>query len=757
MRFIKYCFLLILIIGSFNVLPAWAQLYNTKPLPDRTATTGQTDPMKFNRYEFNKYVKEKDPLQTEPTPEDSIKQKISVTPEELRKLGASEDLIRDLMLLNAFSDSLTTQEEEKKRLAFEKSTPPKKIDSLSVKDLQTLIQIQKRDLITKALALPEPKVHGHDFFRRSTLKMMLTDDPRLEMRPPDDYMLSVGDELNITMWGNIDYNRIFTVDKQGGISPDLVGRVYLRGLTLQQARELLKEKYAKTYDLKKSKIEISVSYQRVVTANFVGELLNPGTYRFPALTTAFNALVTIDGPNQFGSVRNIYIKRNGQTIKNLDVYEYLSNPNSKQDFYLEDNDYIVIPSMGPVVTLAGRVRRPFNYELKQGEGLIRAIDFAGGLEADAFAKTITIKRYQNYHAQLIDINLDSLKLFNADFPLLHGDSIMIHRLPLEPRNFVEVIGAVSVPGKYEYTEGNKISDVMNKVEGVLEHADLGRAYVIRLNKDMSKRLIPFNLEEILKNPESKQNIVLQNLDTLQVLSRKDFRQDFMVKIFGAVRMPGEYSYADGLTLNDLFYLSGGMKKEAANTRIEVSRLISFTDRETGKTGKERIVIKRAAVDNDLSVNSEDQDFELKPYDHVFVRYAPDFEAQQIIKIYGEVVYPGEYALTSKEERILSVIERAGGLTPYAFKGAGRLYRMEDSTGYVLLDIERAIVKPEKSKFNYILTMGDSIYIPKMKNVVTLSGAISHFDVDSIKQVSAPYEKNKRAKFYINKYGGGFNR
>lgn len=712
----------------------------------------------YNRYDLERFIQQQDEetrkrAQAQDT---SLINRIMVTPEELRKLGIPEETIKELTELSAAQDTLKMITDGVKRKELEKKLKSKK-DSLNIEDVIKIIELQKRDLVEKALQLPEPIVYGQEFFRRNLLEVVFKNE--LNERPPDNYPLGIGDEVTVSMWGVTDFNKKFIIDTLGNIDPPLVGRIYLKGATVANAKEIVKKKFVKAYEFDPNKVEVNITFLRKISVNFVGELLHPGTYRFPSHTSVFNALVAINGPNQIGSLREIYIRRNGQTIKKLDIYEYLTNPNSKQEFFLEHNDYVIVPPMGNVVNISGQVRRPFNYELQPNEGLLKLIEYAGGLGSDAFTKNINIKRYKSNKEILIDLDLDSLRQFKTDFSLINGDSIFIYKLPRGLRNYVEVVGAVKVPGKYEVQPGNKVSDILLKTEGVLDEADLSRAYVIRLKEDQSKLILPFRLGEVLDDPKSAENLSVQDLDTIQVVSRRAFRQDFSVKIFGAVRQPGEYEYAEGLTLKDLLYLAGGMQAEASTERLEVSRLISYTDRDLKKTATDRVVVKRVQVNPDLTIDTVAANFPLKPYDHVFIRISPDFEPPSIIKIYGEITYPGEYTLLSKEERLTSLLERSGGITPYAFSEGAKLFRAQDSTGYVLLDINKAKLKPNKSKFNYILADGDSIFVPQVKNLVTIKGAVSHFDVDTvIVQISAPFEKGrKRANFYIKNYGGGFGR
>jgi len=223
-----------------------------------------------------------------------------------------------------------------------------------------------------------------------------------------------------------------------------------------------------------------------------------------------------------------------------------------------------------------------------------------------------------------------------------------------------------------------------------------------------------------------------------------------------------YTFAEGMTLKDALFLAGGLKKEAAANRIEISRILNFQDNkvELDDNGVAidsgtRTVIKRAEVGFDLNLKDDSEDFILKPYDNIFVRFSPDFQLQQNVKIFGEVVYPGEYSLINKNERFTDLLARAGGLTEYASLGGTTLYRGQDSIGFVFLDLEDAIGR-DYSKYNYILTDGDSIFISKERDLVSISGSVNYPNIDSIGQINVPYEGRRRANHYIGKFGAGFN-
>ncbi len=721
----------------------------------------------YNRYDIEKLLQSAEESGFSEDDTTGIKGQLLTTPEELRKLGVDEGTIEELIKLKTQGDSISVAKYEAERRLKEEELG-EAADSFSFDEVLELIEIRKRQILEKALKLPEPTIYGHEFFRRTILNPPFGKLEEIRLRP--DYELNIGDEVTVLMWGEKDFSKVYTIDELGAINPLLVGRINLKGITYEKSKEIIKERFARTYAVDKEKMEVAVSHTRIIPANFVGNLFNPGAYRFPVQTSVIDALVMIEGPNAIGSMRDIYIERNGQRVHSLDVYDFLNKPDSRQNYFLQENDYVIVPSLQNLVNISGKIRRPHNYEMKKGEGLRDLIAFAGGLDAGAFTRTISIKRYHRNKEVLLDVNLDSLIAVSQDIPLVNGDSIFVYGIPKELRNYVQVVGAVHVPGRYELRKNDRITDILIRAEGILDDADRSRAYVMRLKDDFRKQIIPFSLEDILLTEQAADNVVLQNLDTIKVISRKDFRQDFEVNVIGAVQKEGAYPFAENLTLKDLLYLAGGLKLQAANERIEISRRITFGDKNTGKKGAQQVVVKRIDIGGDLTFDSSAQDFALKPYDQIFVRFKPEFEPQSKVKIYGEVMYPGVYSLLSKEERIVSLIERAGGFTPHAFQEGTWMYRSQDSTGVILQNLEKAfrkykkpnkrpkkLKKIEKSHFNYILADGDSIFIPEVRNIVTLTGAVGFSDVDTIPRLSVPYEGTKRADYYLRKYGAGFGR
>lgn len=669
--------------------------------------------------------------------------------EKLKSLGANDEEIKQII------------DFKKRKLAEKafKALEPSKTNSEQQKDKTNNAnngqQKDETNVLTENIPVnnlekSEETIFGHAFFKNNNIKFY---DKANQLKAPDNYVLGIGDELNISIWGYSDFNDVFKIDDNGAINPKLVGRIYLNGLSFKEAKGLIATRFGTVYDLNNSQIAVTLAYSKVITVNVVGEVNNPGAYSIPSINTAFNVLVTVGGIRQIGSVRKIFIRRGGKTVKTLDVYEYLMNPNSTQDFFLENNDYILVPSSGKVVKIDGQVKRPLEYELVEKENLRELIEYAGGFEAGAYRKRIQIKRFLNNQETIIDIDYDSLTVAKKDFELWSGDVILVRKVPIGYSNYIEITGAVKLPGNYELKEGDRILDVITRAEGVVEDVFDKRAYVIRLNADLSKRYISFNLKEVLENPNSALNIKLQNLDVIKIFSKSYFKDDFNFSVMGAVRNPGDYAYGDGIALKDALYLSGGLKKEASRNRIEISRAVDFVA-SSGSLIPIRTIVKTVEVGDNLSLDKASESFVIQPYDQIFVRTEPNFELQKNIVLMGEVLYPGSYPILSKSEKISNILQRAGGLTQYAFPEGATLKRTEFNEGYLFFKLKE-VVKDSSSKYNYIAKGGDTIVIPKIDQLIQIKGLINYPNIATMGQISAPFTKRKSAKYYIKNYGLGF--
>lgn len=598
--------------------------------------------------------------------------------------------------------------------------------------------------------LPHPIIFGQSFFRDKTIS---TFNKSTDMEAPDDYILGVGDKLNINIWGYTSYSSSYTIDESGAILPTQTGRIYLKGLAFADAKKVIKGKFASSLDMSNSEMEVTLSYSRVISINIVGEVFEPGTYTMPATNTAFNALIAASGPTNIGSLRKIYIKRAGQTVKTLDVYAFLLDPDSKQDFYMQNNDYIFVPPNNKVVTINGEVLRQNSFELLDNENLLTLLKFAGGITPKAFLNNVIIQRYEGVENKLISLNLDSLLKTKGDFSLKNGDQITINPVPDLIINQIKINGPITAPGVYSFKTGQRISDILDK-NPLRNDALINKGYIIRTNDDLTKQYIPFSPAAIIQSKSSPDNLLLRNEDVINFFNKSNFKDDLSINVNGAVRNPGDYLYGTGMSLKDALYFAGGLKPEAANNRIEISRIMQM------KQGSEitaiPVIVNSISIGKDLSLDDASAGFQLQPSDQVIVRVSSDFDKQSVVNVSGEVQFPGNYVMLDKLETWTSVLKRAGGLNTAAYTEDAYIFRKDDNKGIVLSHLERALKNPN-SKYDYILKPGDEIFIPKQTNIVTVTGLIRFPYIDSLKQINVPYTKGKKAKYYIKHYGLGFEK
>ncbi|HRI59232.1 MAG TPA: SLBB domain-containing protein, partial [Saprospiraceae bacterium] len=367
------------------------------------------------------------------------------------------------------------------------------------------------ELTNDTASLPPALVWGQHLFRDKSLAVFRTTN---EVKPPDSYVLSSGDVITISVFGASQFDSQFEVNKEGYIQPTAMPKIFLKGIRLGQAKELLRSRFSQFYRFAPEQFAVSLTTARSITVNIFGETVNYGSFSLSAINTAFNALAAAGGPTDLGSVRNIRVMR-GKETKRLDIYAFMSNPAVQYDFFLEDNDIIHVPVAERVVGITGAVRRPFRYELTGSENLVHLLDFAGGLNANAYRELIQVQRFVDDKRVLIDVNLKEILANKQDFDLMNGDEVIVRTIAAPIANTASVEGAVEFPGNYALNETKRISDLLKR--GVLRRdARTDAAFLLRTNPDNSTRLVQINLNEVLSAPGTPQDLLLQPKDILTI-------------------------------------------------------------------------------------------------------------------------------------------------------------------------------------------------------------------------------------------------
>jgi polysialic acid transport protein len=625
-----------------------------------------------------------------------------------------------------------------------------------------------RETKDSIMVTKKSRVFGYDFFQNPKISFA----PTINVPTPESYIINTGDELLVEVWGAAESSTTQKVDNQGNIILPMAGKVHVGGLNFVEAKARINTALRKIYagisapegSYAKVYTGVSIANIRTVKVNIIGEVEAPGTYSLSALSTVINALYASGGPTENGSFRNIQVVRGGKTIAHLDIYNFLLKGSQEGNINLNDQDVIIVPPYKNQVEVIGFVKREGIYEVKEGEKLSSLVDYFGGFKSNAYKDIMVVERIVGAKREVKEVPFSDA----GKFAMQGGDKLLVHKLSDIYHNRISITGAVYQPGNYAYSEGMTVLDLIDKAAGVREEAYLNRAILFRSIDRVDKQSLNFSLKDLL---EKKQTIALQPNDSLHIYGRDSLIAKPMVRIEGAVRKPQKFAYAKGLYPADLIIMAGGFIEGADQTQVQVARQLNDANFKT---------ISKVYT---VSLSKEGGDsIALEPNDIVTVRYEKGYVPQQVVKIEGEVSFPGFYAILSKEERISSLIERSGGLAPYAYVEGATLVRKKDKNekddkaqekqlkklkktdkDLTLIETKEEEKTPEASEYrvginlkkimenknsyqDLVLKDGDVLIIPSEKQTVEVKGLV-------LAPSLVRYEKGKSTRSYINSAGG----
>lgn len=618
----------------------------------------------------------------------------------------------------------------------------------------------------KNIDIKKSKVFGFDFFQNPKISFA----PNVNMPTPENYIVGTGDELIIDVWGAAENSFSQKIDNQGNINLNMIGKIRVGGLNFNEVKTKINSALRQIYSgisasegsYNKVYTSVSIGNVRTVKVNIIGEVQVPGTYSLNALSTLLNALYACGGPTETGSFRDIQLIRNGNKIATFDVYNFLLKGSQEGNLNLNDQDIIIVPPYKNQVEVKGNVKREGFYEIKDNENLATLIDFFGGFKANAYKDNLVIERIVGAKREVKEVSYSQANTFI----MKSGDKLTVQKLSDIYHNKISIGGAVYQPGNYAYTEGISALDLINRAAGVLDQAHLERGLLFRTTNRVDKQTLNFSVKDLL---DKKINLPLQANDSLFIFSNDNIKNKQFVRIEGAVKNPKSVPFMEGLKAEDLIIMAGGFIEGADASTIHLSRQVND---ENFKTISE---VQHISLSPDLKVSSGS--VTLQPNDIITVRYQKGYSAQQLIKIEGEISFPGHYSILTKDERISDFIERAGGITPYAYlKGATLIRKMKDLSDKeqikqlqelnnatneikiekigndneyrVGINLEK-IMKNKNSYQNLILKNEDILIIPSEKQTVEVKGLVL---APSLVQ----YEKGKTLKSYVNNAGGFAN-
>jgi polysaccharide biosynthesis/export protein len=543
-----------------------------------------------------------------------------------------------------------------------------------------------RDLFIRVTKLPLVKMgptalkpFGYDLFDHP----ISTFAPATSVPVPAGYVMGPGDELDVQLYGNRNLFLKLTVGRDGRVSVPELGPINVGGQTFDSAKALLESRVAR--QMIGVHASVTMGETRTIRVFVLGDARQPGSYVISGLGSITSALFAAGGVQPIGSLRNIQLKRHGELVRQLDLYDMLIRGNTTDDARLLPDDVVFVPPIGPTVSVDGEVRRPAIYEIRKEGTVADVVELAGGLTSEADTGKVVLTRIDaSLHRVVLEVDLNTAHAA----AVRDGDSLRVARLRPTLDGGVVVQGYVYTPGVFAYSPGMRLSDVIRSVDDLKPNADLHYILIRReLPPDRRITVLSADLTAALRDRGSAADVPLLARDRLMVFDLQSSRDrvirpllddlklqsnialpDEVVRIDGRANVPGEYPFEAGMTVRDLIRAGGGLSDSAYGGTAELTRY-SVANGESRRT--ELIMVDlAAALRGDAAAN-----LKLQPFDTLSIKEIQAWTDQETITLKGQVKFPGVYSV-KPGETLKSVLLRAGGLTKYAFPQGAVFTRRE---------------------------------------------------------------------------------
>lgn len=525
-------------------------------------------------------------------------------------------------------------------------------------------------------ALPEKPYEltpfGYELFLQPTKR------PFIPQPVAPDYVVGPGDEIEVLLWGRINERYTLTVQNDGTILFPYIGPLTVAGMTYQEMKDFLTKQ---AEQITGTNVAVTLSRLRSIHVLVLGEVKQPGLHELTAMSTVLDALIAAGGPSPSGTLRKIELRREGRTIAVLDLYDLLLKGDDKENRRLRHGDIVFVPVVGPLIGVAGNVRRPAVYELRGGETLGQVLDLAGGLLPVAWKQRVQVERAEEHlRKTVLDIDASDKRALET-FRMRDGDLVKVFSIVKEEANAVYLMGNVVRPGKYALKEGMRVSDVINRVEDLLPDTYMGYALIKRLVlPTLQRELIPFNLGKAILEKDPQENVLLRPYDEIYVFSRWFFEPKPQASVEGEVRNPGTYTIPEeGYTVRDLVFVAGGLTKKAYLEKAELYR----TDKRTNVVSLITFNLARAMA------GEPDENLKLQDLDRIVIHSVEEFIPKRTVSVWGEVNKPGEYPY-AEGMTVKDLIFAAGNIKDSAYLDEAELFSYEVQDGKLCLLKRRTI-------------------------------------------------------------------
>lgn len=624
------------------------------------------------------------------------------------------------------------------------------------------------------------KPFGYDLFS----DVPTTFAPATDIPVPAEYVVGPGDIIEIQLIGNTKGRYKLSVGRDGKVNFPELGPISVSGLRFDAVRTMIEDRVRQ--QMIGTQVSVGIGELRSIRIFVLGEAETPGSYTVSGLSTITNALFVSGGIKKIGSLRNIELKRGGYTVRTLDLYDLLLKGDTRADVRLLPGDVIFIPPIGTTVGISGEVRRPAIYELKNENSAAELIKLSGGLTPRADAALATLDRVSEQRQRVtIEVNLQ--RPDGKTRSLQTGDVLKIPTIRPVLEESVTLVGNVYRPGEFQFKPGMRLTDVLPTMDELKANADR-RYLLIRRELPPDRRVSVFSadLEFAIGNPASAANFELSARDQIYVFDMESGRDRIIepllrelqmqsqideptreVNVAGKIKVPGKYPFESGMRIADLLRAGGGLDEAAYGAQAELTRYVIINGER--REAKLIPINLKSAVEGDPRAN-----LPLQPFDYLMIKELPLWATQEEVDIRGEVRFPGKYPI-ARGETFRSVLERAGGLTDFAFAEGAVFTRKElrererkqidtlttrlqndlaqvsllaakdptasssealaagqsllanlrstEAVGRLVIDLEKSAKAEPGSELDIVLKDGDRLLVPRVSQEVTVIGEV----------------------------------
>jgi polysaccharide biosynthesis/export protein len=535
-----------------------------------------------------------------------------------------------------------------------------------------------RDFVAKLTLLPLTRFDaealqpfGYDLFAG----VPSTFAPVTDVPVPAEYVVGPGDRLEVQLIGNTRGRHSLTVNRDGRVMFPELGPIVVAGLTFDDARTRIEDRVRE--QMIGTQVTVTMGGLRSIRVFVLGEAERPGSYTVSGLATITNALFASGGVKKIGSLRNVQLKRDGRLVTRLDLYDLLLNGDTSNDVRLQPGDVIFIPPVGKTVGVTGEIRRPAIYEISGDGTVAELIHLGGGLTPEADPKLASLERIDERRDRIVmDVDLGNPQQRGS--ALRTGDLLRIPAARPSLANAIHLEGNVYRPGVFQHRSGLRLTDVIPSADELKANSDLGYVLIRReLPGTRRVQVLSADLQQAWRAPTSTANPMLAPRDRIIVFNLETGREQYIrpiveelrrqatrdepsqiVTVSGPVRATGEYPLEPGMTISDLIRAAGGLAEQAFEGDAELARY----EVRGGETRQVAVTKVDLAA---LRAGDPAADVPLAPFDILAIRSIAEWSQQDVIRLEGEVRFPGQYPI-ERGETLRSVIARAGGLTQLAF-------------------------------------------------------------------------------------------